>query len=174
MPAGNDQCGYTLVEIMVAAALMGVLVTLSVTSMQTLSLQRQKRAAADELSALLNQARFMARGTSTSATVTVNTVAAAPGGSLVVAIGAPVNWSQTVAFGSANYPSVGLIKPGGGTAAYTITPRGLVIDAVTLAPSTITLTLHDRDYSINGDEVTVSVGLLGDIEIASGGGGGTG
>lgn len=161
-----NQDGYSLVEVMVVTALVGVIAMLSVTSMQSLSLQQQKRMAASEMSALLNQARFMARGTSTLATITVAPVTAAPGGSLTATIGPPVNWTQGVNLGSGgNYNAAGLIGASTTPAVYTITPRGMMLDS-TSTPTTITLKLQDRDFSINGDEVIVTVGLLGDVEIS--------
>ena len=162
----TNQDGYSLLEVMVVTALVGVIATLSVTSMQSLSLQRQKRMAASEMSALLNQARFMARGTSTLATITVTPVTAAPGGSLRATIGPPVNWTQSVNLGAGgNYNAAGLIAASATPATYTMTPRGMVLDN-TSTPATIMLKLQDRDFSINADEVTVTVGLLGDVGIS--------
>jgi len=162
-----NQAGYSLLEIMVVTALVGVVSTLGLASMQSLSLQQQKRMAASEISALLNQARFMARGTSTTATITVTPVAEAPGGSVMASIGPPVNWTQSVNLGgTGNYNAAGLVDPNASAATYMMTPRGMVLDGAS-APSTITLTLQDRDYALNGDQVTVTVGLLGDVDVSS-------
>jgi len=162
-----NQAGYSLIEVMVVTALVGVISTLGFASMKTLSLQQQKRMAATEISALLNQARFMARGTSMTATLTVTPVTTAPGGSLTASIGSPVDWTQTVNLGgSGNYNAAGLINSDVTPVIYTITPRGMVLDAAS-APATITLKLQDRDYVLNADEVTVTVGLLGDVDVSS-------
>lgn len=152
----EKQSGYTLLEIMVVVALTGILATLAVSSMQRMSLRQQRNAASSDIVALLQQARFLARGTSIPATLTVNTVFTPPGGSITAAIGAPVNWTQSVTLGAgSNYVAEGIV--GGEIGPFTITPRGAV------TPSAFTLTLRDKDFSISGEEVTINVGLLGDV-----------
>lgn len=154
----KNRFGFTLLEIMVVVAIMGVLTTLAVTSMRTVSLRHQKNAAASEIFGLLHQARSMARSSSLPATITVNNVATPPGGSIVAAIGAPVNWAQTLAFGpGSNYSAVGLV--GVVIGPYTLSPVG------TVTPTAFSLKLRDRDFAMNGEEVMIAVSLLGDVTI---------
>jgi prepilin-type N-terminal cleavage/methylation domain-containing protein len=151
--------GFTMIEVMVVAVIVGILAVLAFDSMRTTTLRQQKTAAANEIFALLSQARSMARSTSVPATVTIAQVASAPGGSVVASIGAPVSWSQTVTVGAGtNYNTVGLVgaAPIG---PFTISPRG------TITPAAFSLNLRDTNFAANGEIVTVAVGLLGDITI---------
>ena len=150
----ND--GFSLIELIVVIAMVGILTTLAVGTLQGVSVRQQKSAAAQEVQALLNQARSMARSTTVPATVTLTQVAAAPGGSVAATIGAPVNWSRTVSLGSGRYKSVGLVGAAGATT-YTFSPRGII------TPSGFTMTV--KDTTAGSQTVTVTVGLLGDITI---------
>ena len=147
--------GFTLVEIMVVLAMVGILTALAVSTLQGVLLRQQKDAAAQEIQALLNQARSMARSTAVPATVTLTQVAAAPGGSISATIGAPVNWSRTLSFGpGTGYTAVGLV--GAALGPFTFAARGNV------TPGGFLLSVQDQ----KGQTATVSVGLLGDITIS--------
>jgi len=146
--------GFTLLEIMIALAMVSILTVLGVSTLRGLLLKQQASAAAQEIQSLLNQARSMARSTAVPATVTLTQVAAAPGGSISATIGAPVNWTRTVSLGPGNaYNAVGLI--GVALGPFTFAPRG------TVTPAGFNLSLQDRQ----GQAVAISVGLLGDITI---------
>ena len=150
----RQEHGFTLTEIMVVVGIVGLLTALAVSTLQGVLLRQQKSAAAQEIQALLNQARSMARSTALPATVTLAQVATPPGGSIVAAIGAPTNWTRTLTLGAgSNYNAVGLV--GGALGPFTFSPRG------TVTPGAFTMNIQDR----NGQTVTVSVGLLGDITI---------
>lgn len=156
----HNKNGFSMIEVMLVVAIVGVMVTLAISSNLALSVQQQKKTASHEISALITQARFMARGTSTPATITLNTVSASPGGSVTASIGAPVNWTQTITLGNGgNHTAVGLVNVQTTAGPFSITPRG------TLSPAGFTLTLQDKNYSENGEEVLIQVGLLGDITI---------
>ena len=155
----NDRAGFTMIEVMVVAFILAILIVIAFSNMRQMTLHQQKNAAAGEIFALLSQTRSMARSGSVPATVTIIPVAAAPGGSVVASIGAPVNWTQTVKLGQGtNYNTVGLVgaAPIG---PFTISPRG------TITPGAFSLTLQDTNFASNGEIVTVAVGLLGDITI---------
>lgn len=152
-PCGKSE-GFTLVEIMIVVAMIGILTALGVSTLQGVLERQQMGAAAQEIQALLNQARSMARSTAVPATVTLTQVAAAPGGSISATIGAPVNWSRTVNLGiGGGYNAVGLV--GVALGPFTFAPRG------TVTPAGFNLSIQDRQ----GQAVAVSVGLLGDITV---------
>lgn len=148
------QRGFTLVEVLFAVAVVGILMVIAVPQMRAWSVQHQRSAAASEIFALINQARSMAVNTSTSAVITVTTVGTPPGGNIVVQIGAPANWTKRLDLGTGPYNAVGLITalPAG---TYTITPRG------TVQPNGFTLTLQDQ----NSRQATVATGILGDVTV---------
>lgn len=146
--------GFTLIEIMIVVAMLGILATLAVSMLQGVFVRQQRSAAAQEIASLLNQARAMARSTAVPATVAVTPVGSPPGGSVTVTFGAPVNWSRTLSLGPGqDYNAVGIV--GAAMGPFTILPRG------TVTPTGFNLSVQDRD----GQVATVAVGLLGDITI---------
>ncbi|MBN4054105.1 prepilin-type N-terminal cleavage/methylation domain-containing protein [Nitrospira defluvii] len=162
----KNRDGFSLLEIMLVVAITGILATLAVSSMQTMSLRQQKNAAADEIAALLNQGRFLARGSARQVTLTVNTVSAMPGGSIVATIGAPVNWSKSVNLGAnSDYNIVGLWDANPGTSTFTILPKGFIMPEGAVSPAGFSLRVRDREYAENGQQVTITVGILGDVTV---------
>ena len=152
--------GFSLLEVLIVVAITAILVTLAVSSMQAMSLGQQRKAAASEISSLLNQGRFLARGTSNRVAVAVTTVGTSTGGSVIATIGAPVNWTESVTFGSnARYPNLGLWDATPGTATFTLMPKG------TVSPGGFVLRVRDKEYSDNNQEVSINVSLLGDITV---------
>ncbi|MEW6682430.1 MAG: GspH/FimT family pseudopilin [Nitrospirota bacterium] len=151
----NAEQGITLVELLFAVAVVGILMAIAVPQVRTWSVQHQRSAAATEIFALINQARSIAVNTSTQATITVTTTATPPGGSIVAQIGAPTNWTKQITLGTGPYSGVGLVAaaPAG---TYTITPRG------TVQPGSFTLTLQD----LNSKQATVATGILGDVTVS--------
>ena len=146
--------GFTLVEIMIVVAMVGILAAIGVTTLQGVLLKQQTSSAAQEIQSLLNQARSMARSTAVPATVTLVQVAAAPGGTISATIGAPVNWTRTVSLGpGTDYKAVGLV--GVALGPFTFAPRG------TVTPAGFNLSVQDG----KGQAVAINVGLLGDIYV---------
>jgi prepilin-type N-terminal cleavage/methylation domain-containing protein len=146
--------GFTLLEIMIVVAMVGILAAIGVTTLQGVLLKQQTSSAAQEIQSLLNQARSMARSTAVPATVTLVQVAAAPGGTISATIGAPVNWTRTVSLGpGTDYKAVGLV--GVALGPFTFAPRG------TVTPAGFNLSVQDG----KGQAVAINVGLLGDIYI---------
>ena len=154
----RDEFGFSLLEIMVVMGIITILLTGAISLFRNVSMSQQTKAAASEMSSLLYQARSIARSTSVPAQITINNVDPAPGGSIQAQVGAPVNWSQTLAFGAnTNYSSVGLI--GGVMGPFTITPRG------TITPSSFTLSFRNVDFGTNNETINLNMGLLGDITV---------
>ena len=162
----RGQCGksegFTLLEIMIALAMVSILTALGVSTLKDMLVKQQKSNAAQEIQTLLNQARSMARSTAVPVKVTLTQVAAAPGGTISAttldgvpgSVGTLVNWSRTVSLGPGNaYNAVGLV--GGALGPFTFAPRG------TVTPAGLNLSVQDRQ----GEAVAISVGLLGDITI---------
>jgi prepilin-type N-terminal cleavage/methylation domain-containing protein len=146
--------GFTLVEVMIVVAMVGILTAIGVAALQGVLLKQQTSSAAQEIQTLLNQARSMARSTAVPATVTLTQVAAAPGGTISATIGAPVNWTRTLNLGpGGDYKAVGLV--GGALGPFTFAPRG------TVTPAGFNLSVQDKQ----GQAVAITVGLLGDIYI---------
>jgi len=120
----------------------------------------------DEIAALLNQGRFLARGSARQVTLTVTTVSALPGGSIVATIGPPVNWSKSVNFGAdSDYDIVGLWEASPETSTFTMMPKGTIIPEGAVAPAGFTLTVRDREFTDNGQQVTITIGVLGDVTV---------
>lgn len=156
----KNRDGFTLIEVIFVVSIVGVLTTLAVSSMQAMSLGQQRKTAAHEITSLLNQGRFLARGTSQQVTVLVTSVGTLTGGSVTATIGAPVNWSQSVNLGpNSQYPLLGLWDATPGIATFTLMPKG------TISPSGFVLRVRDHEYSTNNQEVNINVSLLGDITV---------
>ena len=147
-----------MIELLIVIAIMAVLIAIAVPSVRNWSLKNQKSAAASEMYSFLNLARTRAVTNSRPVTITLTTVAAAPGGSINANIGAPVNWNRSLNLGSDHLNGVGLVSavPAG---PFTISPRG------TISPGGFVLRIRDLDYAVNNEEVVVTVGILGDITI---------
>ena len=163
-PTIKKRRGFTLIELMVAMAVMVILMAIALPSMRAWLIQHQRGAAASEIFALLNQARSMAISNSQSALVTITTVAAPPGGNIVVVIppppAVPVIWTRTLNFGTGSYWSIGLVAPPAAGTSFTITPRGTVIPNGFVMP--LTLTFQDQNAGV----ATARVGVLGDVTTA--------